>query len=351
MLERQFNACLVRPSDLAPSDDRLEIVGTFNPGAVTVKGEVVLLVRVAECAREKRDGYTALPRWDTNDGLAIDWIPNEELVFVDPRVVEVKATGTIRITSVSHLAVIRSKDGRVLDAVADTRFMPRESYETFGVEDPRITRIGGRYYFTYVAVSKHGAATTLASTVDFKTFERHGIIFPSENKDVLLFPERIKEEYVAFHRPNPATWFSPPEMWVASSPDLIHWGNHQPFHCGGGAWETGRIGGGCPPVLTDEGWLAVYHGNERAAEGVGMYCAGALLLDREDPRRVLRRTTDPIMVPEADFEREGFVPNVVFPTGIVDRGDTIQAFYGAADACVGVVEWRKSDVLAAMQPV
>ncbi|MBN2310323.1 MAG: glycoside hydrolase family 130 protein [Candidatus Hydrogenedentes bacterium] len=353
MLDRKFNACLMRPEDVSPSDDALEVVGTFNPGALAVDGEVVLLVRVAERPRERRDAFTALPRREPGAGLAIDWVANEELTFIDPRVVEIKATGDIRLTFISHILVARSKNGRSIDSVSATRFFPQEDCETYGVEDPRITRIqgpglGDEYHFTYVAVSKHGAGTALASTADFDRFERHGIVFPPENKDVLLFPERIGGEYAAFHRPNPATHFTPPEMWLAYSSDLIHWGRHEPFHGGAGAWESGRIGGGCPPMRTERGWLEIYHGNERSATGVGVYSAGAVLLDIENPQRVLGRTDGPIMVPEADFEREGFVADVVFPTGLVDRGDVLQVYYGAADANVGVVEWAKADLLAAL---
>ena len=101
--------------------------------------------------------------------------------------------------------------------------------EEFGLEDPRITQIGDRFYITYVAVSRHGPATALASTTDFKTIERHGIIFCTENKDVVLLPERIGGEYVAIHRPVGDMPFSRPEMWTARSPDLIHWGRTSIF--------------------------------------------------------------------------------------------------------------------------
>ncbi|MCP4642338.1 MAG: glycosylase [bacterium] len=348
MLPRLFNACLMRPGDVTPSDDRLEVVGTFNPGAIACGDEVVLLVRVAERLKETRDGYTALPRYEPGGGLVVDWMANDDLVFIDPRLVEVKATESIRLTFVSHLLVARSKDGRSIDSVGGARMMPESAYETYGVEDPRITFLDGRYYFTYVAVSKHGAATALASTMDFKEFYRHGIIFPPENKDVVLFPERVRGDWVAFHRPNPATHFTMPEMWLAYSPDLIHWGGHERFHGGGGEWDTGRIGGGCPPFMTDAGWVEIYHGNQKSDEDVGVYSAGALLLDAEEPGRVLRRSAEPIMVPEADFECEGFVNSVVFPTGVVERDDVLQVFYGAADANVGVVEWAKEDLLAAL---
>jgi len=325
-------------------------VGTFNPGAVAVGDEVALLVRVAERPRERREGFAGLPRWEPGAGLTIDWVPNDTVRFLDPRVVEVKATGSARLTFVSHLVALRSKDGRSIDSWNGVRFQPQEEYETYGIEDPRITRIGDRFYFTYVAVSPHGAATALASTMDFRTFDRHGIIFPCENKDVLLFPEPVDGEYVALHRPNPSVHFAPPEMWIAHSSDLLHWGRHAVVHAAQGQWETGRIGGGAPPFRTEHGWLEVYHGNEKSpdAPGVGVYAAGAFLLDLEHPQRILRRSPDPIMMPEAEFEREGFVHNVVFPTGAVQRDDTLLLYYGAADAYTAVVEFSQAELLAAI---
>src|SRR5439155_20611952 len=118
----------------------------------------------------------------------------------------------------------------------EVRFPPGTPLEEFGVEDARITWLDGRYRITYVAVSRHGAATALASTADFLTFERHGIVFCPENKDVVLFPERIDDEYGALPRPNPATPFCRPGMWVARSTDLIHWGRHDVLHTGAGSW-------------------------------------------------------------------------------------------------------------------
>jgi len=350
MIRRLFNACLLRPDDLEPSHDELEVVGVFNPGAVAVGGEVVLLVRVAERPREHRPGFTPLPRWDPGSALTVDWVPNDELDLTDPREIRLKRDGTVRLAFISHLRVICSPDGRTVGSVDGARFAPHVEYEEFGVEDPRITRIGDTFYFTYVAVSRHGAATALASTADFRTFQRHGIIFCPENKDVVLFPERVDGEHVALHRPKTAIRFSPPGIWLARSPDLVHWGGHEPVRTGAGAWEIGRTGAGPPPVRTPEGWVEIYHGNNKRdnGPGVGDYAAGALLLDLEDPKRLVRQSMEPILVPETEFEREGFVPNVIFPTGIVERDDTLLIYYGAADAATGVVEISRTALLDAL---
>jgi predicted GH43/DUF377 family glycosyl hydrolase len=280
----------------------------------------------------------------------VDWTPDGELRPIDPRVVERKADGLVRLTFTSHIQVVRCGDGRSVRENTGVRFEPVGEMEEFGVEDPRITELDGRYYFTYVSVSQHGAATSLASTTDFRTFERHGVIFCSENKDVVLFPERIGGEAVALHRPNPATPFCRPEMWIARSPDLRHWGGHSCLHGGGGAWETGRVGAGTPPVRVDAGWLEIYHGNRKPTKPgeVGAYSTGVLLLDADDPSRVIARTPDSIFEPTAGFGRKGFVPDVVFPTGIVDGPDGWLVYYGAADSCSAVVEFRKDELLATL---
>ena len=355
MLSRRFTDCLIRPADVVPSHDDLEVVGTFNPGAAAVPGgEVVLLVRVAERPRRRRPGCTALPRHEPGRGLVIDQVPDEQLEPIDARVVRRRSDGCIRLTFISHLRVVRSRDGRHIDDPDAGRFLPLTANETYGVEDPRITRIGHRFWFTYVAVSPHGAATALASTTDFRRFERHGLIFCPENKDVLLFPQRIRGRHAALHRPNPATHFAAPEMWLAWSDDLLHWGGHQRLLGGGCGWSAGRIGGGCPPLPTGRGWLAIYHGNDRAAGGphgnVGAYAAAAFLMDRDDPTRIVAHSDGPILRAEADFERRGFLPDIVFPTGLVEQEQTVLVYYGAADACTGVVGFDRDDLLAALLP-
>jgi predicted GH43/DUF377 family glycosyl hydrolase len=280
----------------------------------------------------------------------VDWENDNELAPLDVRVVQRKRDGLVRLTFISHLRAVHSRDGRRIDSVDGARFQPENEYEEFGVEDPRIVRFGDTYYFTYVAVSSHGPATALASTRDFKSFQRHGIIFYPENKDVVLFPQKFGEEFYAFHRPNIPTRFCKPEMWLATSPDLLHWGGHEFFYGGSDAWEIGRIGAGAPPFATPEGWLEIYHGNSRREEeaNIGTYSGGILLLDAENPRRVLG-SSGVAFVPEMEYETEGFVPNVVFPTGAVPQGDTVLVYYGAADTCSGVAEFAVRDLLNSLR--
>jgi predicted GH43/DUF377 family glycosyl hydrolase len=346
-VRRLSTKLLLRPEDLPASRDDFEVVGVFNPGAVRVGDEVVLLVRVAERPRERRPGFTGLPRWDAAGGLTTDWVPDAELEPIDPRVVRRRSNGLVRLTFTSHLRVVHCGDGTAVREVTGVAFRPHGEAEEFGVEDPRITPLNGRFYVTYVAVSQHGPATALASTSDFSTFDRHGLIFCPENKDVVLFPQPIDGTYAALHRPVCGTPFTRPEMWVARSPDLLHWGAHVPLALPGGDWQSGRVGAGPPPVRVPGGWLAVYHGNRHPTRPgeVGTYYGGALLLDATDPAKVLTATAEPFMRPEAEFEVTGFVPNVVFPTGLVEDGEKLLVYYGAADTVTAVAVLDRQKLL------
>ncbi len=341
---------LLGPGDVPATRADFEVVGAFNPGAVRAGGEVVLLVRVAERPRERRAGFLGLPRWDLVEGLTIDWVPEVDWEFVDPRVVRCKADGLVRLTFTSHLRLVRCGDGRGVAEVTGTTLLPATEAEEFGVEDPRITPIDGRFWITYVAVSRHGPATALTWTDDFHAFHRCGVIFCPENKDVVLFPEAIGGAYAALHRPVCGTPFTRPEMWTARSPDLCAWGSHRPLTLSGAEWGSGRVGAGAPPIRVPGGWLEIYHANRQPTRpgDVGTYHGAALLLDADDPARVVRQSPGPILSPEAEFEVAGFVPNVVFPTGVVEDGDALLVYYGAADERAAVAEFSREELLGAM---
>jgi beta-1,2-mannobiose phosphorylase / 1,2-beta-oligomannan phosphorylase len=351
LLQNDIRQIVYRPSDVAPSREDFEVIGAFNPGAIQFDASITLLVRVAERSREIRTGYTALPRWTPEHGTVVDWVRNDEFVFVDPRVVRLKCDGRTRLTFISYLKVIRSLDG--VNFVDDRNALlgPESLLEEFGVEDARITPIDGRFLITYVAVSRSGVATALASTDDFQTFTRRAIIFGPENKDVVLFPERIDGQYVALHRPSGAADFGRPEMWLARSPNLLHWGEHRHLLGVGTRWDSVRVGAGPPPLRIPEGWLVIYHGvtNPATADQASIYSAGAVLLDYKDPCRVLARSRNPILIPQTDFECNGFVPNVVFPTGVIAQNRSLLVYYGAADTVSAVIQMSLDDILASLQ--
>ncbi len=347
MIPRLSDSLLLEPCDIQPSQSGWEVVGVFNPAVTMVGDQLLMLARVAERPAEKRHGSTPLPRWTSDGAAEVDWVRDEDLHKTDARVVALNHGGDLRLTSVSHFQIYRQSKlaNETWEYVA--ALLPTGPWEEYGIEDARITKIDKIYWITYVSVSRSGAATAIMSSADFVTFQRHGIIFASENKDVILFPNRIAGNFVALHRPNPRSHFRPPQIWIARSPDLLHWGRHEPILSGRQCWEGDRIGSGTPPILIDEGWLTIYHGSESSnvAGTVGRYAAGALLLDRDDPSRVISRSREPIMLPTTDYETSGFVPNVVFPTAMLEIGDELQVFYGAADTSVAMTRFSKRTVL------
>lgn len=349
MLTRHDTRCLLRPEDLPPSSDAMRVIGAFNCGAAaTGKGdEVVLLVRVCEQPVEQRAGYVGVPYWK-DGGIVLRWEKEIDYDITDPRVITRKSDDRGLLRFISYLRVVRLPDGRSVGSLGPT-MMPETPYETFGLEDPRITPIDGRFFITYVGVSGNGVVTALASTDDFETFERRGVIFCPENKDVMLFPYRVAGRFVALHRPTMSFQLTAPQMWLADSPDLLHWGNHRVLLGPGGPVAGEKIGGGCPPILTDRGYLVIYHAAVRhPGEPVARYSAVALLLDAENPDRILAHSPGALFAPTEPFEREGFVPNVVFPTGVVPRGDRLLVYYGAADDKCGVTELSLRQLLDGM---
>ncbi len=199
---------------------------------------------------------------------------------------------------------------------------------------------GPTYYVDYVGVSPLGVTTCLASTRDFQSFQRHGVIFHPDNKDVVLFPASIGDRYYALHRPH-SSLFLRNDIWIAESPDLIAWGRHR-YLMGtrDGLWDETRIGAGAAPFRTDKGWIELYHGADRHSR----YCLGAVLLDGEQPWKILARSAHPLFEPEAHYERSGFFGQVVFSCGLLFEDQTLKIYYGAADTSLCYAEIPLADV-------
>ncbi|MEO5896347.1 MAG: glycoside hydrolase family 130 protein [Vicinamibacterales bacterium] len=338
---------ILTPVMVPPSRPDLEVVGVFNPGVTRHESGVLLLLRVAEAPLRSSEGEIAAPVYNAKSGrLEVRRWPADTkgLDVSDPRVVVLD--GRTWLTSISHLRVARSADGIHFEVEPAPALFPATDFESFGIEDPRITLLDGTYWINYTAVSPYGIATALASTRDFRTFERHGIIFPSSNRDVTIFPERIGGRYAALHRPMPQG-VGEPAIWIGWSSDLMAWGDH---HVVASArpdnWDDGKVGGGAVPFRVQagaqEGWLAVYHGVTRAPLE---YSLGALLLDARAPARVIGRSREPILRPEAAYEREGFFGGVVFTCGLLAEGERLRIYYGAADGVTAVADLSLDDVL------
>lgn len=258
-------------------------------------------------------------------------------------------------------------------------FGPSEEGPDSGcVEDARIVKFDDYYYVTYAFrpiapgrywkfehdqvltwdfgsnaptfLKKNMANTALAMTKDFKTWIRLGRITRSDidDRDVIIFPDKINGKYAMLHRPK--EWvgneWGPafPAIWLCYSDDLLTWNEPSHLLMQGieGGWEE-KIGGSTPPLKTDEGWLVLYHGVENG--GTGYYRVGAVLLDLEDPTKIIGRTKQPILEPEFDYEINGFYKGCVFPTGNVIVDNTLFVYYGGADKYVGVATCSLSELL------
>ncbi len=346
MLIRNPRNPVISPSQVRPSQSGYTVVGAFNAGATTYAGQTILLVRVAERPESDDPRWVLCPHVDLDGRLTTQAVRRDDPDYDlrDSRFVRHLATGAIHLTSLSHLRLARSADGLSFKVDEHPWLQPMGDIESFGVEDARITRIDETYYVNYSAVSPHGIATSLACTTDFSNLERLGVIFPPSNRDVTLFPELIDGQYVCYHRPMPGE-FGRYSIWCARSSDLKHWGRHRPVLEGSETgWDSGRVGGGAPPIRTSEGWLSIYH----AADRNQRYCLGAFLADHRDPARVIARLQTPILSPEAPYEVDGFFRNVVFTCGVTVDGDDLRIYYGASDETIALAEGSVSEIVSAL---
>ncbi len=347
MLIRHSANPLLTPADVPPSVSGFEVVGVFNAGACLYQDEIILLLRVSERPRQASPDVVLAPHLADDGSLTVKRIPldDPEWDTRDPRQVFHLVSGEAYLTSISHLRLARSQDGVQFRVEPRPWVAPQLPYERFGMEDARITRIGDTYYVNYTSVSPHGIATSLITTPDFDHIRREGMLFPPANRDVTLFPSLIRGEYVCYHRPMPGA-FGRMSIWMATSPDLRHWGNHRVvLEQDAAGWSSGRVGGGAPPIWTERGWLSVYH----AADRDDRYHLGAFLTAHEEPARIIARSDRAILAPQADYETAGFFSNVVFTCGVVVQGGVLRVYYGAADECIALAEVSLDDLLAALR--
>jgi predicted GH43/DUF377 family glycosyl hydrolase len=277
---------------LTASDWPYPINSVFNPGAIRVNKQVLLLNRVED------------------------------------------------LRGFSHFTVARSDNGLDNWQIESQPSMEADSStleERWGLEDPRIVWLEEQKQFaiTYVSFGLGGPVVSLAITRNFRTFARLGGLIPPEDKDACLFPRRFNGRFVLIHRPIVR---GEAHIWMSMSPDLKHWGDHRVLlRTRYAHWDGARIGLGCQPIELPEGWLLIYHG-VRHTTASHLYRTGLALLDKNEPWRVLRRSEEWVLGPKTDYERTGDVGDVTFVTGGVIMPETNQLYlyYGAADDKVAV---------------
>ena len=217
------------------------------------------------------------------------------------------------------------------------------TFESFGVEDPRITFIDGWFYIFYTGYSKYDPLTILARTRDWKRVERVSLASEPFNRNMVLFPEKIGGKYVRFDRPHTERRS---DIWFSSSPDLIHWKAHKPvMEPIEGSWQSLKVGACAPPIKTKKGWLLIYHGAKQTVAGQ-IYRLGCALFNLKNPSKLIGRNPDPILSPIEDYERTGDVPNVVFSCGAIQENDgTLKVYYGASDTGLCLATGKITDLV------
>ncbi|WP_137787821.1 glycosidase [Sphingomonas sp. 3P27F8] len=336
-------------------------LGAFNPGMTRLpNGNLLLMVRIAEALRQPIfDQHIHAIRWEGGRYLLDAW-PLEMVDTADPRKFRMHSGGwkVMALTSLSWLLPVElAADGkRVIDVHYDQAVAPRAPYQCYGVEDARISRVGGRWLMTTCSVSPERHSTTLYTSDDARDWHLEGIVLDHQNKDMLIFEGRPGGKYWAqtrplgdlyFAYPPGSEWRAGPSINLATSPDALHW---KPFESPGirphaGTLATARMGGGTPPVPTDRGWLTLWHGVEPSGV-VGVYRTYWSLLDAADPSVVVGGSHTPVLEPSTaltqPFKDLMYVTDVVFTTGIADAGDHFVVASGEADLACRITHVSKS---------
>jgi predicted GH43/DUF377 family glycosyl hydrolase len=261
------------------------------------------------------------------------------------------------LRGISHLTVARSANGVDRWTVAPEPLLaPAEGVESeqWGFEDARVVWLPEleRWSITCTAYGPAGPAVYLATTSDFRTVERHGVIKGAEDKNAALLPERIDGSWILFHRPGEGTVAGSGGAVVLSrSEDLASWSAPEQVLAPrtGAWWDSRRIGIGPPPLRTERGWLIIYHGVKDTVSGA-LYRVGLALTDLAEPTRLTHRLPGWVFGPDAEYERTGDVPNAVFPCGLIHDESTgeLRLYYGAADTTVALATAQLDEVLAAV---
>ncbi|WP_326914915.1 glycoside hydrolase family 130 protein [Sphingopyxis chilensis] len=337
------------------------VLGAFNPGLTRLpSGNLLMMVRVAEALRKPiADGHVHCIRWDAGRYRLDAW-PLDLCDTADPRKFLVRGGKwrVMALTSLSWLLPVElTADGRERVAVHYDRVIaPHAGFQCYGIEDARISRVDDRWLMTSCSVSPERHSTTLYSSTDGLDWRFEDIVLDHQNKDMLIFEGRIAGRYWAQTRPlgdlyfayPPASeWRAGPSINLATSPDAHHWKPHP--HPGirphADTVATARMGGGTPPILTDQGWLTLWHGVE-PKEIVGIYRTYWSLLDSENPAEIVRTEHEPLLeaAPELTrpLEDKLYVRDVVFTTGIVDAGDHFIVASGEADLACRITHIPKS---------
>jgi predicted GH43/DUF377 family glycosyl hydrolase len=338
-------------ADLKPVTDSPLI----DPKLSESKPEAVKTIDAQQVKFKRFDGNPIL-----TPSLELDWqtlgVFNPAAVYEDGKF-HIVYRGQSTSTGTSVMGYASSKDGFHIDEnLNEPIYFPREQFEQkihetgySGCEDPRVTRIDDKYYMVYTAydgVNPPRVAMTSILVEDFLkknwNWARPQLISPPglDDKDACIVKGKYHGTFLAFHRLGYDIWLDIRNNLDFNDPNWL--GGKAFVHPRADKWDNVKLGISGPPIETDKGWLLLYHG---VSEPGGIYKVGALLMDYDDPYKVLARTDDPVFEPEMDYEKEGVVPNVVFPCGQAVVDGTIYMYYGGADKVIGVATMPLDDLL------
>lgn len=342
---KNMKKLIVKKEDIQPSNPNLSVIGVFNPAITRYKDEIIMIARVAETPKQNDDLHYLVPMITENDDIQVIKLPknNPDFDFSDIRVV--KNSESTYLTSMSHFQLGRSKDGIHFTFAEDEVIFPSGMYEEYGIEDARIAQIGSKYYITYTGVSSHGINVRLMETEDFVQFCKLGNIYYPDNKDCVIFPKKINGKYYSLHRPSISA-FGKLDMWIAESDNLLEWGNHHVLmdtrveFC-----ESARIGAGSPPILTEKGWLEIYH----TADKKNHYSLVCILMDKDNPSNILMKSKETLISPTESYEKYGFMEQVVFTCGHIVDKDDIYIYYGVCDENIAVCKMTLDEIWNTME--
>ncbi|MEO5865788.1 MAG: glycosidase [Sphingomonas sp.] len=349
-------------------DAETYVLGAFNPALTRLaNGNLMMMVRVAEALRTPIfDGHIHAIRWEEDESggrYALDAWPLEHVDTADPRSFQLRGGGwkVMALTSLSWLLPVElSPDG--LERVKihyDRAVAPQGSWQCYGIEDARVSRVDGRYMMTTCSVSPERHSTTLYTSDDGLDWRFQDVVLDHQNKDMVIFEGRVNGVFWAqtrplgdhyFTYPPGSEWRAGPSIKFATSPDGLHWKPHLSpgLRPRSTSVATARIGGGTPPILTDRGWLCLWHGVEPKGV-VGIYRTYASILDRDDPSRVLATEELPVLEPNSTLtqplEDQLYVRDVVFTTGIAEHGNIYVVASGEADLACRITHIPKSRIL------
>lgn len=331
------------------------VLGAFNPGLCRLpNGNLLLMVRVAEAlSNAVVDDKVHCIRWDAANRYVTDAWPMADVTMNDPRKFSINYYGfpVFALTSLSWLLPVElNADATLVKQIHyDKIISPQFTSQEYGIEDPRISFIDERYYMTVCCVSSERHSTMLYVSDDGLNYTSQGIVLDHQNKDMLLFEGKIKENFYALTRPLGECYFaSPPDslyhpgaaIHLASSPDLLYWKPSDTafLRARRSSLSNVKIGGGTPPVLTADGWLMLYHGVENKT-AVGIYRTFWALLDKDDPSKILHlHDTTPLLEANqnltAKISEQIYLKDVVFTTGIATHEEDFILASGELDlAC------------------